>query len=171
VRRWEFDIGWAAICILQKLKLAKVLRVVPALDVRPNVHLPDADTLKAVLTHRHHAMTDYYRNVIVPALGQDAHHGDDSPKSMPRRLRRALANGGRWLDSEGHARMQAMLAKHPTLNTVLESRKRLAAVLEQRGAEQTLKGLQQWIQDAEQSGIRAVQDFAMRLKSYRETAS
>jgi stearoyl-CoA desaturase (delta-9 desaturase) len=86
---------------------------------------------------------------------------------MPRRMRHALADGGRWLDSEGSARLQAVLAKRPTLRTVCDFRTRLAALMEQRGAEQTLKGLQQWIAEAEQSGIRSLQEFAARLKGYR----
>jgi stearoyl-CoA desaturase (delta-9 desaturase) len=38
--------------------------------------------------------------------------------------------------------------------------------MEQRGADQALKGLQQWIHEAEQSGIHALQAFAQRLKGY-----
>lgn len=166
LRKWEFDIGWAVICALRSVGLAKVLRVAPTLDVRPNVNLPDAETLRAVLTHRFQAMTDYYRGVIVPTLREEAQHAGESIKAMPRRVRRALADGGRWLDGEGHDKLQAMLAKRPTLRTVFDFRTRLVALMEQRGAEQTLKGLQQWIAEAEQSGIRSLQDFAARLKGY-----
>jgi stearoyl-CoA desaturase (delta-9 desaturase) len=171
LRKWEFDIGWAAICGLRALGLAKVLRVAPTLDVRPNVHLPDAETLKAVLTHRFHAMTDYYRGVIVPTLRDEAQHAGESIKGTPRRLRRALADGGRWLDNEGRDRLQAVLAKRPTLRVVCDFRARLAELMEQRGADQALKGLQQWIAEAEQSGIRVLQDFAQRLKSYAVSAA
>ena len=143
-----------------------MLRVAPSLDVRPNVSLPDADMLKAVLTHRIQAMTDYYRGVIVPTLSEEAQHAGESLKSMPRRIRLAMADGGRWLDSEGRERMQAVLAKRPTLSVVCDFRSRLAALMEQRGAEQALNGLQQWIHEAEESGIRALQEFAQRLKGY-----
>ncbi|TBR36604.1 MULTISPECIES: DesA family fatty acid desaturase [Dyella] len=166
LRKWEFDIGWAAICGLRAVGLAKVLRVAPTLDVRPNVHLPDAETLKAVLTHRFQAMTDYYRGVIVPTLRDEAAHAGESIKAIPRRMRHALKDGGRWLDNESRERMQAVLAKRPTLKTVCEFRTRLADLMEQRGADQALKGLQQWISEAEQSGIRALQEFAQRLKTY-----
>jgi stearoyl-CoA desaturase (delta-9 desaturase) len=166
LRKWEFDIGWAVICGLRVVGLAKVLRVAPTLDVRPNVHLPDAETLKAVLTHRFQAMTDYYRGVIVPTLRDEAQHAGESLKAMPRRMRRALADGGRWLDNEGRERMQAVLAKRPNLRVVCDFRARLAELMEQRGAEQALKGLQQWIAEAEESGIRSLQDFAKRLKTY-----
>jgi stearoyl-CoA desaturase (delta-9 desaturase) len=111
-------------------------------------------------------MTDYYRGVIVPTLREEASHAGENLKAVPRRLRRALADGGRWLDGEGHDRLQAVLAKRPTLRTVYDFRARLAALMEQRGADQALKGLQQWIHEAEQSGIRALQDFAARLKGY-----
>jgi len=171
LRKWEFDIGWAAICLLRSVRLAKVLRVAPSLDVRPNVHLPDAETLKGVLTHRFQAMTDYYRDVIVPTMREEASHAGDSLKSMPRRMRRAMADGGRWLDNEGRDRMQAVLAKRPTLDTVCAFRARLVALMEQRGAEQALKGLQQWIHEAEESGIHALQNFAQRLKGYAVAAS
>lgn len=166
LRKWEFDIGWAAICGLRAIGLAKVLRVAPSLDVRPNVRMPDADTLKAVLTHRFQAMTDFYRGVIVPTLSDETNHAGESLNAMPKRIRLAMADGGRWLDSEGHDRMQAVLAKRPTLKIVIEFRSRLAALMEQRGAEQTLKSLQQWIHEAEESGIRSLQEFAHRLKGY-----
>jgi len=166
LRKWEFDIGWAAICGLRAIGLAKVLRVAPSLDVRPNVHLPDAETLKAVLTLRFQAMTDFYRGVVVPTLRDEALHAGESIKAVPRRMRLALADGGRWLDGENHAKLQAVLAKRPTLKIVVDFRTRLVALMEQRGAEQALKGLQQWIHEAEQSGIRVLQEFAARLKGY-----
>jgi stearoyl-CoA desaturase (delta-9 desaturase) len=170
LRKWEFDIGWAAICGLRTVGLAKVLRVAPSLDIRPNVPLPDAETLKAVLTHRFQAMTDFYRNVVVPTISDEAQHAGESIKSMPRRMKRALADGGRWLDNEGRDRLQSVLAKRPTLNTVYDFRNRLAALMEQRGAEQSLHGLQQWIREAEESGIRSLQEFAHRLKTYAVAA-
>ena len=167
LRKWEFDIGWAVICALRAVGLAKVLRVAPSLDVRPNVKLPDTETLKALLTHRFQAMTDFYRQVIVPTLREEATHAGQSIRDVPRRLRRALADGGRWLDRDKREELQAVVAERPKLRVVCAYRARLAALLEQRGADAALKSLQQWIHEAEQSGIRALQDFAQHLKGYR----
>ncbi len=166
LRRFEFDLGWAVIRGLERLHLAKVLRVAPSLDQRPNVSLPDTETLKALLTHRFHAMTDYYRAVILPTLREEAAHAGDNIKAVPARLRRALADGGRWLDGEGRERLAALVEKRPTLQTVCEFRARLAALMEQRGPESALSGLQQWVREAEQSGIRVLQAYAARLKGY-----
>ncbi len=166
LRKFEFDLGWAVIRGLERLHLARVLRVAPSLDQRPNVNLPDIETLRALLTHRFHAMTDYYRAVILPTLREEAAHAGDNIKAVPARLRRALADGGRWLDGEGRERLAALIEKRPTLQTVCEFRARLAALMEQRGPESALSGLQQWVREAEQSGIRVLQAYAARLKGY-----
>ncbi len=168
LRRWEVDIGWVAICGLQKLGLAKVLRVAPSLDVRPNVHMPDGETMKALLAHRFQAMTDYYRQVMLPALREEAAQAGDSLRRLPRRLRKGLADDGRWLDAEARAKLQAFIAKKPKLATLVEYRARLAAVLEERStdANASMQRLQEWCREAEASGIRALQDFAARLRGY-----
>ena len=166
LRRFEVDIGWMVIRLLAALRLARVLRVAPSLDVRPNVHLPDAETLRAVLTHRFHALTDYYRQVIVPTLKDEAALASERVRAVPAKLRRALADGGRWLDGEGRQRLQALIEHRPTLGTVVEYRARLLAALDQRVPEQALRNLQQWVREAEASGIAVLQQYAARLKAY-----
>lgn len=169
LRRWEFDIGWAAIRLSQMLGLAKVLRVAPSLDVRPNMHLPDADTVKAVLSHRFHIMSDYFRGVIAPTLREEAGKAGAGIAALPRKLRKALGNGGRWLDTASRERMTAFTEKHPQLRTVCEFRARLAALTERNGrnAEGMLDGLKDWCREAEATGIRTLAEFAARLKGYR----
>ena len=168
LRRFEFDIGWATIRGFEKLGLAKVLRVAPSLDVRANVPLPDAETIKALLTHRFQVMTDYFRVVIAPTLREEAAHAGASIKALPRALRKALANGGRWLDEHSRDHLQEIVKQRPLLATVCDFRNRLATVLERDngGGESMLKNLQDWCHEAEASGIRALQDFATRLRGY-----
>lgn len=168
LRRFEFDIGWTAIRVLCALKLAKVLRVAPTLDVRPNITLPDSETLKALLSHRFQAMTDYYRRVMLPTLREEAAHAGESIKSMPRRLRKALADNGRWLSHEQRVSLQEHVERRPRLATLVDFRARLSAVLEERSndASATLKRLQDWCHEAEASGIQSLQEFATRLRGY-----
>ncbi|HEY0179924.1 MAG TPA: fatty acid desaturase [Dokdonella sp.] len=169
LRRFEFDIGWALIRLFESVRLAKVLRVAPSLDLRPNVHLPDTDTVKAVLAHRFHVMSDYFRGVIAPTLREEAAHAGAGIKALPRRMRRALGNGGRWLDASSRERLAAFVEKRPTLRTVCEFRARLAALTERnnRNAEGMVDALRQWCHEAEATGIRALAEFARRLKGYR----
>ncbi|HZH43159.1 MAG TPA: fatty acid desaturase [Lysobacter sp.] len=163
LRKWEFDIGWGIIRVCEKLRLAKVLRVAPALDVRPNIQVPDAETLKALLTVRFQAMTDYYRSVTLPSLRETG-----GMRELPRTWRKALADGGRWLDGDARARLQAWLAERPKMATLAEFRQRLAQVLDDRShdAQATLQKLHAWCAEAEASGIQALEAFSARLKGY-----
>jgi len=173
MRRWEFDIGWAAIRGLQAVGLAKVLRVAPSMDVRPNIAVPDAETLKALLSHRFQAMTDYQRNVFVPALREEAAFaGAKLRKLLPRRMRRGLVNDGRWLKPDCRAELSSWVEQRPHIRVLVEHRARLAALLEARGndAAERLKLLQAWCHEAEASGIAALQNYAARLKGYALTA-
>ena len=169
MRRWEFDIGWQAIRLLQMLRLAKVLRVAPTMDIRPNIAVPDADTLKALLSHRFQAMTDYQRNVFAPALKDEAAAaGAKLRKLLPRRMRKGLVNDGRWLKPACREQLNQWVQQRPRIQQLVEHRARLSALLEARShdAAERLRQLQQWCQEAEASGSAALQAYAARLKGY-----
>jgi len=169
LRKWELDIGWVAIKACEKVGLAKVLRVAPSLNVRPNISVPDADTLKALLAIRFQAMTDFQRSVLKPALYEEASAAGGKVRSLlPRKLRAALADDGRWLKPDARQQLQSWIAQRPRIRALVEHRARLAAVLEGRSqtATDTLHHLQDWCHEAEASGIRALQDFSARLKGY-----
>ncbi len=161
LRKFEFDIGWSAIKLLRAVGLAKVLRVAPTLDVRPNIAMPDSETLKALLAIRFQAMTDYYRKVTLPALRA-------SDDKLPWKLRKGLADGGRWLDDAKRARLQAWLDERPKMATLAEYRQRLQQGLDDRShdAQTTLAKLHAWCAEAEASGNQALQQFSARLKGY-----
>ncbi|MFZ5607532.1 MAG: DesA family fatty acid desaturase [Pseudomonadota bacterium] len=169
LRRFEFDIGWAVIRLLAALRLARVLRVAPTLRLRPNIHMPDAETLKALLAHRFQAMTDYQRNVLTPALREEAAAAGAKLRALlPRKLRKAMADDGRWLQPDARAQLQAWVEARPRIRGLLEQRRRLAEVLESRGhdAAERLRRLQAWCAEAEASGVRALQEYAARLRGY-----
>ena len=161
LRKFEFDIGWSTIRLFEKVGLAKVLRVAPSLDVRPNIAMPDGETLKALLAIRFQAMTDYYRGVTLPTLRA-------TNDRLPRPLRKALADGGRWLDDDKRARLQAWIAERPKMATLAQFRERLAQVLDDRShdAQATLQRLHAWCAEAEASGIKSLEQFSQRLKGY-----
>ena len=169
MRRWEFDIGWAAIKGLEKIGLAKVLRVAPSLDIRPNIAVPDGETLRALLSHRFQAMTDYQRNVLKPALREEAAAaGARLRELLPRRMRKGLVDDGRWLKPDAREQLHAWVSQRPRIQALVEHRARLSALLEARShdAAERLRQLQAWCQEAEASGIRALQDYSARLKGY-----
>ena len=169
LRKWEVDIGWATIRLLEKVRLAKVLRVAPSLDVRPNINVPDADTMRALLAHRFQAMTDYQRNVLTPALREEARAAGARLRALlPRKLRKGIVDYGRWLKPDARQQLQQWVAQRPRIRTLVEHRARLSALLEARthNAAESLHNLQAWCHEAEASGIRALQEYSMRLKGY-----
>ncbi len=161
LRKYEFDIGWAVIRGFEMLGLAKVLRVAPQLDLRPNIHVPDAETLKAMMVHRWQVATDYYAMVLKPHLQAEA-------KDLPGRLRRAFRSEGRWLDESHRAKFSAWIAERPQTQRLIEFRQRLLAIYELKSAEAEAKmeALRAWCAEAEASGIRALEEFSVRLKGY-----
>jgi len=161
LRRFEFDIGWAVLWTLAKLRLATILRTAPKLNVRPNIQAPDTETLKAMMVHRWQVATDYFATVLKPHLKTEA-------EALPRRLRRALRSEGRWLDDSRRERMQAYVAARPQLAQLLEHRRRLLAIYEIKSADAAAKmeALRAWCREAEASGIAALEQFSARLKGY-----
>ena len=119
--------------------------------------------------HRFQAMTDYQRNVLMPALREEAQAAGAKLRSLlPRRMRKGLVDDGRWLSPEAREQMQQWIAQRPRISTLVEYRRRLAAVLEARtsNAGEALQNLQAWCREAEASGIRALQEYSARLKGY-----
>jgi len=143
------------------LHLAKVLRVAPELDVRPNIRVPDAETLRAMMTHRWQVATDYFQVVLKPQFKQDA-------KNLPRRLRNAFRSEGKWLDAGHREKLQSFIDASPKLATLMAYRARLLAIYELRSAEVDAKmiALRVWCAEAESSGIAALEEFSFRLKGY-----
>ena len=161
LRKWEFDISWVVIRGFEALGLAKVLRVAPQLDVRPNIQVPDSETIKAMMAHRWQVATDYFATVIKPQV-------QAKPDRMPWRLRNGLRSEGRWLPAKHRERMQAWVDSRPQLGTLMEYRQRLLAIYDIKSAEAEtkLEAVRAWCAEAEASGNAALQQFSARLKGY-----
>jgi stearoyl-CoA desaturase (delta-9 desaturase) len=164
LRRGEFDIGWMVLRALSVLRLARIRRVAPVLERHEVSGQADHETLRAVLVHRFQVMTDYFRNVVVPVVQEEAQRAGASMRRWRRQARKALAFQSRLEGAD-----QRWFSRRPTLHTVWEFRQRLRSLYERRGVggEHLLKALQEWCHDAEATGIRALQQFADRLKGYR----
>jgi stearoyl-CoA desaturase (delta-9 desaturase) len=78
-------------------------------------------------------------------------------------LRRALANGGRWLDDDERRRLNAWIDTRPCLRTLCHFRAQLALLMEQRDIEAGARGLSQWVQAATDSDIVSLRTFAEAL--------
>jgi stearoyl-CoA desaturase (delta-9 desaturase) len=167
VRRWEFDIGWFYIRLLETLGLAKVNRVAPEpAHVEPRLSV-DLENLRAVIVNRMHVLRDYSRTVTLPVLRAELKRRT-AQSNLTRGVRKLLIRHPRLLDAGASARLQEILRNHQALKTVYEFRDRLQELWSgaQASNERLLAQLRDWCAQAEASGIKALQDFALTLRGY-----
>ncbi len=168
VRHWEFDIGWLYITIFRALGLAKVNKVAPrpVLQEKPDASI-DIDNLRAIIINRMHVLRDYTNQVTVPvfkkekalAVGNKAFH----------RAKKLLVRRPVMLDKDARLRLGKLLADSAVLQTVHEFRESLSELWNGANVsnERLLAQLKEWCAEAEASGIKVLEDFAERLRSYQ----
>jgi stearoyl-CoA desaturase (delta-9 desaturase) len=163
---YEFDIGWMYIRLFQALGLARVRKLAPKLLIRADKQGIDRDTVRAVVAHRFHLMTAYGREVMLPVLKEEAAHF--SGKQLYRRAQSWLTRHEALVDAKARLELKAMLQEHHRLETVYRFRQQLQEIWSRAWSSQEaiLQALQEWCRQAEQSGIKALEDFALSLRSY-----
>ena len=168
---YEFDIGWMYIRLMSIFGLAKVKKVAPTPRLAEGKLVLDQETLQAVLSNRYEVMARYAK-AVRQAYRQELAH----LKEVGAREKYQLMRGARkWFDKEEASldepqkrQLPQIFADSQKLRTLIELRNELTAIWERSSAsrEQLLTQLQDWCHRAEQSGIKALQEFASRLRRY-----
>ena len=172
VQPWEFDLGWAYICGLERLGLAKVKRVVrPPLVDEQKSHV-DLETLKAVAGNHIHVLSDYVKRVVHRVHRDEVARSPSPLRGDLKPLKRLLSRAEKLLGEQERDSLHKGLAHSRTLATVYEFQQALLALFNERQAsqERLLQALQDWCRAAEATGIAALEDFARRLPGYRYAA-
>ncbi|MEO0576226.1 MAG: fatty acid desaturase [Pseudomonadota bacterium] len=167
MRKWEFDIGWMYIKILSAFRLAKVNKIAPQPERLSGASDVSLDTLRAVIVNRMHVLRDYTREVTVPTLNLERQK--HSASEMLNRAKRVLIRQPALLDSKAKERLERILEDSTALRTVHEFRDRLQALWKSGATisnERLLEQLREWCAEAEASGVRALQEFADRIRGY-----
>ncbi len=169
--KWfEFDLGWVYIRVLAALGLAKVLRLAPVPKVAEPRQGVDLQTLQAVIANRYDLLSRYARGL------REAFNDELRRLSLPAAERQRFASLRRWLRKSDvqsiplaqQQTLRELLSQSRVMQTLVEMRAELSAIWE-RGTvsrEQMLSNLQDWISRAEASGIRVLQEAAIRIRSY-----
>jgi stearoyl-CoA desaturase (delta-9 desaturase) len=165
---WEFDVGWLYIRILSALGLARVKKVAPEPRVLEGKGAVDMDTVKAVVVGRMHVAARYAREVMAPVTRAELCRSERHCRKVYRRARRLLVLEGARLDEQARRGLEQVLAQSKKLETVYQFRERLRDLWERTAPSQEalLKSLQEWCQQAEETGIQALQNFARSLRAY-----
>ncbi|MBA3979739.1 MAG: acyl-CoA desaturase [Alcanivorax sp.] len=171
VRRFEFDVGWFWIRVLETLRLAKVNKVPPRPVLAADKQTLDLDTLRALITHRFQIMARYRKEVITPVFREEKQRACDATHDLFIRARKLLHRDDTLITDRHRARLDRLTAENETLATIYQYRLRLQEIWSRtsRNSAEMLEALKQWCHEAEESGIRALQEFAAKLKAYTVT--
>jgi stearoyl-CoA desaturase (delta-9 desaturase) len=168
---WELDLGWFYISVLSFLGLARVKKVAPMPRVIEGKGSADMDTLRAVITGRMYVAARYAREVLAPVTRAELCRSERHCRRLFKRTQRLLVLEGSRLDARAKQRLDQVLAQSQTLETVYQFREQLRELWERSAPSQEalLRSLQDWCQQAEATGIQALESFARNLRGYTLT--
>lgn len=172
VKKGEFDIGWVYIRGLEMLGLAKVRKTAPELKLGAVKPVADSKTLEAIIANRYEVMAKYAKELkracgaeLDRLKAQGAKNG--AKWSQMRLARRWLHRDDDKIPQEFKAQIAATRAEHPVLDKLVTMREELRQLWTRTNvsAEQLVGDLQAWCKKAEESGIAALQEFALKLRA------
>ncbi len=173
VKRFEFDLGWGYIRILQALGLAQPRKVPPKLldgQIKP----ADQQTLEALIANRYEVMARFGRELKVAAARElekvKAQGGKHSAQWRQFKLaHRWLHRDSDRIPSEHVPELAAARLASPALDKLILMREELRQMWTRTNvsAEQLVKELQAWCQRAEESGIAELRALSIRLRAAR----
>jgi len=168
VKPYEFDIGWMYITVLQAMGLATVKKLPPKMafgNVKP---VADEKTLEAIIANRYEVMAGYAREMRLACQremeGLKTRSADASTLAAARRW---LHRDDDKVPTDVKPQLALARAEHPVLDKMVTMREELRALWSSTNAtrEQLAVDLQAWCRRAEESGIAALRDFSIRLRS------
>jgi stearoyl-CoA desaturase (Delta-9 desaturase) len=170
VKRYEFDIGWVYIKLMSKIGWATVKKVPPKLNLGAVRPAADETTLEALIANRYEVMAGYAREMRrvckteIAALKKK--HADLSPLKAAKRW---LHRDSDRVPAAARPQLAQARAAHPVLDQMVTMREELRQMWlnTSQSREQLAADLQSWCRRAEESGIVALQQFSMKLRSVR----
>lgn len=169
--KWfEFDIGWLYISILSFLGLAKVKKVAPEPRFDRKKLVCDLDTLQSIVANRYDVMATYAGSVRRAWRDELAQLRAKSQleSSFLKATRKLMQREPASLQTQQQQQLSELFKHSNALKTMHEMRVELSVLWERSHAssDQLLQQLRDWCARAEASGIRSLQEFSMRLRSY-----
>jgi stearoyl-CoA desaturase (delta-9 desaturase) len=168
---WEFDIGWFYINLMQAVGLARVKKIPPELTCDTAKQHIDLDTVRAVITGRFVVMSQFAREVMKNVHREELKKVDRTDReswTLIKRARRLMVREAAQLDETRRQLLQRALERNDRLKTVYAMKQKLVDIWNRRATtqEHLIQALQEWCREAEATGIKALQDFSQKLRTY-----
>jgi stearoyl-CoA desaturase (delta-9 desaturase) len=152
--------------------LAKVRKTPPLLKLGSIKPVADDKTLEAIIANRYEVMAKYARNLRRASHAEVRRLQAEGSSSSVRLENMRLAT--RWLHRDEDkiptsvkARVALAVEHTPALAKLVAMREELRSLWTRTNvsAEQLVADLQSWCRKAEESGIAALQEFALKLRA------
>ena len=167
--RWfEVDIGWLWLRFFQLLGLAKPIFVPPKPRYVREKTTIDADTIRALMRNRFQVFAEYSKKVVFPVLREEKRQATQRSRALLSRVRSLLIRDASQIDKQDQQQLETTFAQFKNLSLVYQLRIQLQNLWQQTAATQKdlIEGLHLWCQQAEETRIKALGDFAKHLKTY-----
>ena len=165
---YEFDLGWQYIRALEALGLATVKKVAPTPRFAAPKPVCDEQTLEAVIANRYDVLARYAKSLkhtYHQELERLGHWSKEAEALKP--AKRYFARLQRLTEAE-RSRLAEALKNSKALATAVAMRHELAELWARSSATraQLVVQLQDWCHRAENSGVRPLAEFSLRLRRY-----
>ncbi|MEC5162995.1 MULTISPECIES: DesA family fatty acid desaturase [unclassified Janthinobacterium] len=167
---YEIDIGWGYIRALEMMGLAKVKKRAPEPKFAHGKMEADFDTLQSVIANRYDVMSKYAKSIKhawkeeLAVLKGKAELEARFLKSSRKLMQREPGK----LEGAQQQQLSELFQHSKALETMHHMRVELGVIWERSHftRDQLLHKLQDWCARAEASGIKSLQEFSFRLRSY-----
>jgi stearoyl-CoA desaturase (delta-9 desaturase) len=172
VKKYEFDIGWAYIRGLEMLGMAKVRKLPPMLKMGSVKPVADSLTLEAIIANRYEVMAKYAVDMRRACRDELQRLKAEGAQNTAKWKEMHLAK--RWLHRDED---KIPVGVKPQLANAMSDSASLAKLVAMReelrmlwtrtnvSVDQLVVDLQAWCKKAEESGISALQEFALKLRA------
>ncbi len=159
LRPWEFDIGWMYIKIFGFLKLCSVKRLAPKPIIQETENTDSKIITQSLLQSKLAVITDFTHKVLKPVY----------KKEKFKLSFKLLADHPNRLNQNEETIVNKYLSRNIKLNTIYNLKNKLHELLHSREVkhENFIEILNKWTEEAKSHGIDTIDDFLIRLKSYK----
>lgn len=170
VKKYEFDIGWVYISMMQKIGWAKVKKLPPKMQMGDVQPVADEKTLEALIANRYEVMAGFAREMrrtTRDELAQLKAKGADL--SVLKAAKQWLHRDDDKVPASVRTHLVQARAAHPVLDKMVTMREELRQMWlnTSQSREQLASDLAAWCHRAEASGIAGLREFSTRLRAAR----
>lgn len=166
VKSWEIDLGWIYIKILAFLKLAKNPKTFPILQ-RPRFSSQiELNSVYGILQNRFQILSQYTHDVLFSLLYEERKQAGKLQQRIMQHAKKLLKWDLQWINPHQQNQLEILLEHLPKVKIAYNFRERLAEICQKYSINpaECLEALKEWCTQAEASGVRALQEFALKLK-------